>query len=223
MFWFLPRARTAMALPADPSVPLPNGRCMLLELPAELRLEIWKLALTPAPRALTYRTILDEEYRVVRSGLSSMRLDDVSQRPTYTSPLEAYKDPLKVFTKPSQVRYLCKQIFSESKDIPLNLNSFTFSSSSRPTVGFAMKHFEQLIQSPPARNMWSSIRVVTIRCEKLRGLVEKTTSDDPDSQLSKPKEIFENRHIPFYTRKFLRQNPQTTLRICVPELGTEQS
>lgn len=195
---------------------------MLLELPAELRLEIWKLALTPAPRALTYRRHRYDGYTSMISGLSSMQLGDISRRPTYTDPREAYEDPLKLFTDPSQVKYLCKQIFSESKDVPLSLNSVTFSSSSRKDTRLAMRHFECFLASSRLTNMWASIRFVTIRCENLRGAVEKINSDDPDSQLVEPKDIFLARLTGFRARLFLRNHPKATVRFCVPELSKEQ-
>jgi hypothetical protein len=71
---------------------------MLLKLPSNLRLEIRKLALTPAPRGLTDRSNFNNKSgKRIKSGLVSFYLDGVLEKPAYKRTQEALQDPLKLF------------------------------------------------------------------------------------------------------------------------------
>ncbi|KAL1596626.1 hypothetical protein SLS60_009274 [Paraconiothyrium brasiliense] len=197
-----------MAPSADPNIPPPNGKCLLLDLPVELRCEIWRLALTPAPRALTYRDYI--YMGPPTSELCSVQVDDTFQTTNYTDPF--------------QVKYLCKQIRMESISLPLSLHTIMVVSNSKTDRSFATEHLDRFLLGSRAKSLWQDIQVVTIRCERMKQQMHNFRSGDPetDDTIFVDSPTIFIRHIHASTLAFLQQHPQATIRICLPELAREE-
>lgn len=196
----------------DPSIPPSCNRCLLLELPPELRMIIWRYTLVPEPRALTYHKFSPHG----KTFIASIRIQDVDEYYSYISPF--------------QVKHLCKQIYLESRDIPLDLTSFTILSNRSYSCWPAMHSFGLFLSEQFVIGLWHKIRVVTIDCihlrQEFRHELRKIAIADEDPipenhQLVRLPSLSAVNLIPAAVVHFLKSCPKATVRVNLPEMSGE--